>query len=318
MSILCVGEMVADIVVRPVPADVQQRDSTIVEEISVVNGGDALNTAVGLGRLGHDVAFIGKAGKDDFGRMLVDIARNAGVDVSHVKVSQIYDNSKVVALISADGQRSFLHCPGSNQEFSADDIEEDVLWGKNVFHIGGMFHLPSFDGEKGAAGVLARAQALGAKTCMDVAFDHSGRWLETIGCCLPHLDFFMPSIGEVREMLNISDEVEAARRFKEMGVRNVVIKLGEAGVYCSPQEEKAFYCDCYHVQAVDTTGAGDGFVGGFIGALDSGKCLEDCVLEGTANAAFVVQKVGATAGVPSRAELEAFIRDKNRPKVRYV
>lgn len=113
MSILCVGEMVADIVVRPVPADVQQRDSTIVEEISVVNGGDALNTAVGLGRLGHDVAFIGKAGKDDFGRMLVDIARNAGVDVSHVKVSQIYDNSKVVALISADGQRSFLHCPGS-------------------------------------------------------------------------------------------------------------------------------------------------------------------------------------------------------------
>lgn len=72
------------------------------------------------------------------------------------------------------------------------------------------------------------------------------------------------------------------------------------------------------MQAVDTTGAGDGFVGGFIGALDSGKCLEDCVLEGTANAAFVVQKVGATAGVPSRAELEAFIRDKNRPKVRYV
>lgn len=63
MSILCVGEMVADIVVRPVLADVQQRDSTIVEEISVVNGGDALNTAVGLGRLGHDVAFIGKAGK---------------------------------------------------------------------------------------------------------------------------------------------------------------------------------------------------------------------------------------------------------------
>lgn len=192
MSILCVGEMVADIVVRPVPADVQQRDSTIVEEISVVNGGDALNTAVGLGRLGHDVAFIGKAGKDDFGRMLVDIARNAGVDVSHVKVSQIYDNSKVVALISADGQRSFLHCPGSNQEFSADDIEEDVLRGKNVFHIGGTFHLPSFDGEKGAAGVLARAQALGAKTCMDVAFDHSGRWLETIGCCLPHLDFSCP------------------------------------------------------------------------------------------------------------------------------
>lgn len=148
MSILCVGEMVADIVVRPVPADVQQRDSTIVEEISVVNGGDALNTAVGLGRLGHDVAFIGKAGKDDFGRMLVDIARNAGVDVSHVKVSQIYDNSKVVALISADGQRSFLHCPGSNQEFSADDIEEDVLRGKNVFHIGGTFHLPPLTGKR--------------------------------------------------------------------------------------------------------------------------------------------------------------------------
>lgn len=318
MSILCVGEMVADIVVRPVPVDVQHCDSTIVDEISIVNGGDALNTSVGLGKLGYDVTFIGKAGRDAFGRMIVDIAEKAGVDISHVKFSQVYDNSKVVALISADGQRSFLHCPGSNKEFSIDDIEEDVLRGKRIFHIGGTFHLPSFDGEKGAARVLAKAQALGLTTCMDVAFDHSGRWLETIGCCLPHLDFFLPSIGEVQEMLHIIDEVEAAQIFKEMGVKNVIIKLGEAGVYCSPQKSRAFYCDCYHVQTVDTTGAGDGFVGGFIGALDSGKCLEDCILEGTANAAFVVQKVGATAGVPTRRELEAFIRNQNVPKVRYA
>lgn len=318
MSILCVGEMVADIMVRPVPADVRQQDSTIVEEISIVNGGDALNTAVGLGKLGYDVTFIGKAGKDAFGRMIVDIAKKSGVDVSRVKFSQVYDNSKVVALISADGQRNFLHCSGSNKEFSVEDIEEEALWDKQILHIGGTFHLPKFDGEKGAAIVLRKAQALGVKTCMDVAFDHSGLWLETIGCCLPHLDFFMPSIGEAREMLHISDEKEAALKFKKMGVKNVVIKMGEAGVYCNPQEGRAFYCEPYHVQTVDTTGAGDGFVGGFLGALDSGKCLEDCILEGTANAAFVVQKVGATAGVPDRTELESFIRNQNRPKVRYV
>lgn len=312
MSILCVGEMVADVVVRPVPCIRELPDSVIVDEINIVNGGDALNTAVGLARLGRDVRFVGCAGNDAFGRQIVQLAEEAGVCMSGVRYSETVGNSKVIVLIREDGARNFLHTPGSNQQFCSEDISWEALGQSDHFHIGGTFHLPAFDGE-GARQVLRTAQEAGLTTSMDVAYDHSGRWLETIRCCLPYLDYFMPSIGEAEQMLHTAEPRAIAEIFKCLGVKNVIIKMGEAGAYCSPADGKAFTCGCYHVDAVDTTGAGDAFVSGFLAALDRGERIDNCVLYGTANAAFVVQKVGATTGIPSIDELTSFINSTERP-----
>lgn len=316
MSILCVGEMVADIVVKPVPDLSNLPDSTLVDQIALMCGGDALNTAIGLGRTKHSVYFIGKAGKDFFARRIVDIASEAGVCMDYVQYSADRESSKVVALVRGDGARNFLHAPGSNEEFCPGDISEEAMRRCSHLHIGGTFHLPAFDGV-GAASVLKKARENGLTTSMDVAYDHSGRWLETIQCCMPHLDYFLPSLGEARCMFpHLTAPSDIAARLKDLGVRNVVIKMGEEGVYCSPEKGEPFTCGCYHVKTVDTTGAGDAFVGGFIGALDDGESFETSVVRGTATAAFAVQAVGATAGIPDQEELLSFINSTERLEIK--
>ena len=308
--------MVADIVVRPVPSMAEMPDSVIVDEIDIVNGGDALNTAVGLGRLGHQVRFIGRAGNDSFGRQIVDIAKAAGVCTDYVCFSKEQANSKVVALIRGDGARHFLHCPGSNQEFCMEDISLEAIKLSDHFHIGGTFHLPSFDGT-GAAQALRTAKDMGLTTSMDVAYDHSGRWLETIRGCLPYLDYFLPSLGEAKCMLGLTEPAAIAAALKRLGAKNIIIKMGGHGSYCSPENGQPFICGCYSVDAVDTTGAGDAFVGGFISALDDKKSLPECMIRGTANAAFAVQAVGATTGIPGREILLDFINTTEQPAIKY-
>lgn len=316
MSILCVGEMVADIVVKPVPDLGSLPDSTLVDQIELMCGGDALNTAIGLGRMNHSVYFVGKAGNDFFAQKILDIASKAGVCVDYVQYSPDKESSKVVALVRSDGARNFLHYPGSNQEFSPEDISPEVMEKCSHFHIGGTFHLPAFDGQR-AASVLKKAKEKGLTTSMDVAYDHSGRWLDTIKCCMPYLDYFLPSLGEVQCMLpDLTSPSEAAAALKDLGVRNVVIKMGEEGVYCSPEKGGAFRCGCYSVPTVDTTGAGDAFLGGFIGALDDGESFETSIIRGTASAAFAVQAVGATTGIPDQKELLKFINSTERLEIK--
>ncbi len=316
MKILCVGEMVADVVVRPVPVIDFNTDSVIVEEISIRNGGDALNTAVGLGKLSDDVVFVGRAGCDMFGRQIVQIAKEAGVDTGHVVYSRTEENSKVIALIRADGERCFLHRVGSNREFCPEDVGVSVMKRCSHLHIGGTFHLDAFDGE-GAAGVLKTAVELGLTTSMDVAYDHSGRWFELIRCCMPYLTYFVPSLNEARHMLGSEDCALAASEFKKAGVRNVLIKLGKDGVYCLPETGRAFRCGSYDVEVVDATGAGDGFMAGLLSGLAEKRLLEECVIRGSANAAFVIQAVGATSGVPDRKTLLNFIDKQKKPEIVY-
>ena len=308
MSILCVGEMMADIVVTSAPVIDFSVDSTLVDDIALKNGGDALNVSIGLAKLGASVAFIGKAGNDMFGTYIVDAAKRAGVDVSHVKVSKKLPNSRIIALVRKDGERCFLQCPGSNMEFSTEDIDYKLLADYTHLHIGGTFHLPAFDGE-GAASLLAAARAAGLTTSMDVAYDHSGRWLSLIRPCLPHLTWFIPSEGEAECITGSAEPKEVCAFLQKEGVENVIIKRGKAGSYCR-QGTKEFSCGSYDVPVVDATGAGDGFVAGFLNGLQAAMPVEDCVRMGTATAAFVLQAYGATDGVPSATALKDFM-DKN-------
>ncbi|HWQ77772.1 MAG TPA: carbohydrate kinase family protein [Anaerovoracaceae bacterium] len=305
MDIMCVGEIVADIVVRPVPNIDFTADSMRVEEISVKSGGDAMNTSIDLARLGSRVAFVGKVGRDDFGNMLMDNARAVGVNVDSMAYSDVSSTSRVIALIKENGERCFLHYVGTNDHFEYDDIDLSLLDQCRFLHIGGTFHLPKFDGA-GAAALLKLAKGKGLTTTMDVCWDHSGRWAEIIRPCFPYLDYFVPSINEAQHIANTRDIREMAAYFHGNGVKTVVIKLGQEGCYCSTGD-RAFRCGSYKVKAVDTTGAGDAFVSGMLSGLNAGFGIEDCIRMGSAVAAFVIQRVGATDGTPDMATLKAYM-----------
>jgi sugar/nucleoside kinase (ribokinase family) len=315
-KLLVVGEMVADISINPVPNIDFTRDSITVKDILLTNGGDAMNNAVNLAKLGNDVSFISLAGNDRFAGMLVDNARDIGVDMQYMAYSETVPSTKVAGLIREDGQRIFLYCHGTASHFTLQHIDLNVLERFDHLHIGGVFHLPAFDGE-GTLQLLQYAKQIGLTVSMDVTWDESGQWGKTIGGYYPYLDFFLPSENEAAHLTGETDAVSMAEYFKSRGVGTVVIKMGEAGCYCS-SGKRSFFCEAYKVPVVDTTGAGDSFVSGFMTGVHKARPLEECVKWGTSCAAIAVQSLGATTGTPTFDELSDFLRTAKPLQIRYL
>lgn len=316
MRVLCVGEMMVDILAHPVGSVSFDNDANQVEAITVKSGGDANNNAIALSKLGNEVYYVGRVGCDVLADYALDIARQAGVCVDYVKRSPKTEQTKSLILINEKGDRKLLQYTGTSVEFCLEDVDLSLLDRVDVLQIGGTFHLPRFDGEE-AAQLLHLAQKKGVITSMDVTKDPSGRWDEIIRPCYPHLDYFLPSIEQASCIAGSEDEQQIADYFLSQGVGTVAVKMGSRGCYCKSRHQ-AFYCGCYQVPVVETTGAGDAFVAGFLTALGRGRSLEDCIRFATATSAHAVQAIGATAGIPDYATVERFMELRPSLPLYYV
>lgn len=316
MKVLCVGEMLVDLVVHPVTPGPFDNGAAEVEEIAVKSGGDANNNAVDLAHLGDEVYYVGRVGCDVLADYVLDAAKKAGVCVDYVKRSASTEQAKSLILIDPSGNRRFLQCTGTSAEFCLEDIDLNLLDKVDILQIGGTFHLPRFDGA-GAAELLRMAQEKGVVTCMDVTKDRTGRWDKIVHPCYQYLDYFLPSIEQAECIVGTSDEQKIADYFLEQGVGTAAIKLGTRGCYCKTRDV-AFYCGCYQVPVAETTGAGDAFVAGFLSALGRSQRLEDCVRFATATSAHAVQAFGATAGVPDYETVRHFMESRPPLEIQYI
>jgi sugar/nucleoside kinase (ribokinase family) len=145
---------------------------------------------------------------------------------------------------------------------------------------------------------------------MDVTWDTTGRWLSVIEPCLPHLSFFMPSIREAERIAGTDVPEDIAAFFQEKGVGTAVVKLGEKGCYVKHGTEAGFYAAAYPTEVVDTTGAGDSFVAGFLTGVLKGWDMRSCAAFACAVAAMNIRAVGATAGIPTFDEARQFLREQ--------
>ncbi|HVP19538.1 MAG TPA: carbohydrate kinase family protein [Spirochaetia bacterium] len=309
MDVLCVGQLAADILVRPVDVVDFGVDTRRVQGIDIKNGGDCLNVALGLRKLGSQVGFAGLVGDDQLGDFLAQVIADAGVDGRGLKRTKNARTCSCLVLINSKGGRAFFYYGGANDFFSLDDIDPSLLAEPAIVHVGGAFLLPRFDGE-GAAGMFKEARRRGKSTSMDVTWDTTGRWMSVIEPCLPHLDYFMPSIAEAEKIAGTSDPVEIAARMQARGVGTVVIKLGEKGCYVKSGPEKGFSSRAFPTDVVDTTGAGDSFVAGFLTGVLKKWDMRECAAFACAVAAMNIRAVGATAGIPTLEEARRFMEGK--------
>jgi sugar/nucleoside kinase (ribokinase family) len=148
-------------------------------------------------------------------------------------------------------------------------------------------------------------------TFADMATDKRGLKLAGIKPLLPYVDWFLPSEAESRYLTDGMDCEEAARVFLDMGVRNVVIKLGARGAYACG-EGFAGYVDAFDIDAVDTTGSGDAFCAGLIHSLLSGQGAEEALTFACACGAYNALYRGAAAATLNRFTVEDFIRKTGR------
>jgi sugar/nucleoside kinase (ribokinase family) len=303
-GVLCCGNIVFDILVRPVD-ELRWSSTTWVESIEQHIGGNGANTSFSLARLGVPVRLLSVVGSDATGGQLCSILSEAGVDTQYIEKC-CEPTATSVVLVKSDGTRLFLHRPGSSGVAFPDPIRftPGLTGGLPHFHLANVFALPKLRGHAGET--LRCAREAGLTTSLDTGWDSRGQWMEVLRPCLHHLDMLFVNEDEARMLSGCSGVAEAAAVFRAEGAGTVVVKLGGAGcaVFDDSGEIRA---PGIEVPVVDTTGAGDSFAGGFLAALHYGKHLADAARFANAVGALSVQGLGSVRGLRDLAGTEEFL-----------
>jgi len=309
VDVICAGILVADVIGWPIDRFPDYGRLVLVDNMELHTGGCAVNTAVALRKLGVEVAVVGKVGRDGFGDFVVETLTAAGLDATGIRRSDSLCTSATMVMVSKTGERSFLHYIGANADLRLDDFDLSRFESARILHIGGALVLPGLDGEP-MAELLQQARGRGLKTSLDTVWDAGGRWLSVLRPCLPFADFFLPSIEEARQLTGQERPEAIADALLALGVGSVALKMGAEGCYVTDGHE-AYRLPALPVEPVDTTGAGDCFVAGFLAATLRDWPLEKTARFANAAGAACVTAVGASSGVASFDDTVALMEGRS-------
>ncbi len=284
-SLVVCGNIVLDILVRPVAEPLHWGATTIVEQIAQHLGGNAGSTSYTAAKLGTPTAILTLAGRDAAGDTLLSRLQAVGVDTSLVERTDA-PTSTALSLVNPNGERALLYHLGA----SAERFQHPLALppGATRFHLAAVFRMAHL--RAAAPEILRNARACGLATSADTQWDHQGEWLDALAPSLPFIDLLFVNEDEER-MLG------GRHRLRELGASAIVVKRGARGCLLCPAEGEEIAAPGLAVSAVDTTGAGDCFVGGFLAALHRGWDFEAASRFANAVAALTVQQLGATEGV---------------------
>ena len=270
-------------------------------------GGKGANQAVAAARLGASVRMIGNIGSDSFGAELRKDLENARVDVS--AVSQV-PMASGVALITTDakGENAITVVSGANRALTPADVETNISLIRSAGVLLTQLEIPLETVE--CLAMIARRE--GIPLILDPA---PAQLLPP--SLLQNVDWLTPNETETCFLLGrgchqISDtELEhLADSVLQLGSRNVILKLGGRGSYLAMSDGSRELIPAYEVNAVDTTAAGDAFNGAFAIGLVEGKSAVASARYASAIAAISVTRWGAQPSMPTRDEVEHFLREK--------
>jgi sugar/nucleoside kinase (ribokinase family) len=309
IEVLSAGIVVADHVCTPVSHVPAAGELVMADGMLLTIGGCAANAAVDLAKMGVRAAVVGRVGADVFGRIVTDMLREAGVDVSAITASPTAATSQTLILNVQGQDRRFIHTFGANAEFAAADIPMRLVERCRVLYVGGYLLMPGMLHED-LAPVFAAARARGVRTVLDIAIPFPGDYVRRLEQLLPHVDVFLPNQHEAGQITGRSDPVEQAAFFHGLGCGTAIITMGGEGAVLV-QEGRRLRCGIYPVPFVDASGGGDAFDAGYIYGLLRGLEPPDCLRVASALGASCVRAIGTTPGVFTRAECEAFMREQS-------
>ncbi len=308
IRIACFGLLVADCVTATVDSLPERGTLQLVDRVELHVGGCAANTAVSLAKLGANVALLGAVGTDGLGDFILHAVRAAGVDTGGVRRFAEVPTAATTVCVHSDAERSFLHVPGANAAFRASDTNWDATQGATIFHIAGPQLMTALEAENGIATITQEAKRRGMLVTLDTVMNPRSRGWSALKDAMPFVDWFLPSDAEARSLSGESDLESQVEFFRSGGATNVAIKTGKDGCYVAPLEKDNFYVPGFVVDAVDSLGAGDAWIAGFLWGLARGWHVPETALFANAVGAHAVQSYGATTGIPEEADILAFLQ----------
>lgn len=297
-EVVVVGSANADLVVE-VTRRPNGGETLLGGELRTYAGGKGANQAAAAGRCGAAVAFVGCVGHDGNGDFLAEQLSAAGVLVDQLTRVGTASGTAVI-FVTPDGENSIVVSPGANAALTPQILEGslDTLSAARVVVVS--LEVPLETAQRAAQVAADHAVRVVFNAAPSVRLDRA-----TLERCDP----LVVNEHEAQEVLGADDGTafeDLATGLRAAGARSVVITLGEQG---------ALVCDdaglsrvpAFRVDVVDTTGAGDAFVGALAGELARGGELRAAVGFATAMSALAVQRAGAQSSYATRVEVEGFL-----------
>ena len=276
-------------------------------------GGAPANLLTAAAHMGCRTAFIGKVGKDMHGVFLKETLRNEGIDVSGIIEDENYFTTLAFVEIDADGERhfSFARKPGADTMLGVNELDRDIITNCEIFHFGSL----SLTDEPSKSATI-EAVKTAAKSGAVISYDPNYRaslWknreiaIKEMKAAVSYADVMKVSDEESLLLTGAGDYESAADKLLLMGPEIVAVTLGCEGVLIASKGKKEIIPG-FKVEAVDTTGAGDSFWGGFLSRLlEGGKSWENikkCAIRGNALASLCIQKRGGIPAIPSKEQVD--------------
>lgn len=268
-------------------------------------GGKGANQAVAVAKLGHPVSMVGNVGDDSFGEQLREALAAAGVDISPV---QSVPGPSGVALITiaTTGENNIVVVPGANGLLTPNSIEQAQPLLENAGYILVQLEIPLETVEFLAS--FAEQHKISLMLDPAPARELPRELLRKVTWLTPNES--ETEILRKRKINKAKDGsvYEAADELIEIGAQNVLLKLGSRGCLIAERNHPKEFVPAFRVNAVDTTAAGDAFNGAFAVELLRGQSAKESAGFACAAAAISVTRSGAQPSMPTRQEVETFLR----------
>ena len=290
IDVVCIGQAVLDCIVRGREEDPAKPNVYRAETIALSTGGDAVNESFNLAQMGYKARLVCGLGDDLAGHVILQEAARWGVDTSCITVTPTLTTPIANLVVSKDGSRHSINSSATMLTGYVPPIE--AMAGAKIISFASLFRAP-LDRAEVIRPLITAAHETGAIVVCDTKLPTFREVsLSQLQDVLPLIDYIFPNEKEAAYYSGETQYPAMAQRLRDLGIRNVIIKTGPEGVYAS-LAEGTFSLPAQAVKAVDTTGAGDSFVAGFMSGLLQHHDGEACLQAGLARAAACVQHMGA-------------------------
>ena len=307
IEILSIGMALVDSIIRGFDPEPVSATGYRAESGTLHVGGEAVNEALALSKLGVKTGLLCHLGQDGAGDLIFGALTEAGVDPSLILRDGESPTPVTTMFVFPDGTRKSITTGAHRYQFHPEKYAAGFPRNGAIL-LGSLFRAP-FDDPEVIRSVLERAKERGNLIFADTKLPNFRfLTLSDIASSLPLTDFITPNEDEARYFTQKETPEDMADVFLSFGVKNVVIKLGSKGCFFK-NRELSLSLPAHEIRAVDATGAGDNFIAGLASEIVRGSTLERALRFAGACGAICTTAPGAGTALRNREQVESFLRE---------
>ncbi|BDU50169.1 carbohydrate kinase family protein [Haliovirga abyssi] len=312
-KVACIGEMLIDFICSDIDVDLENG-----ENFTKKAGGAPANVAIAISKLGGESFFIGKVGDDPFGKFLINKIKKNGVDISLVSIDKKNRTTLAFVSLQKNGERDFIFNRGADENLKFSDINLENLKDAGIIHFGSATALLGGKLKKSYDSTLKYVKENGNFISFDPNYrvdlwkDRIEEFIEKSIEYVKYSDFVKVSEEELFLLTKKTKKEEAVKKLHYLGAKIVAVTLGKNGTLISNGKESKIVSSI-KVKSIDSTGAGDAFIGAVlykisklekIEEINNMETLEEIVNFGNKVGAITCTKYGAMDALPTLEEVE--------------